>query len=132
MQDEPRRTREQTNHLRTVARRHVRALLESEGGRCHWCHAPLVQLNTVGPVLEGRDAAYVYWTDEHGNRWRSLYATIDHVIPLRDYPPGRLFKHRFPPSSPLNLVVSCAPCNRSRTPEVLGDSSPAGVDIRSI
>lgn len=72
------------------------------------------------------DADRVYWRDEHGNDWAALYATIDHVIPLSEYPPGPPFKHRYPPSHPLNLVASCAPCNRRRGLDPLWPMSDAG------
>lgn len=114
-------------NTRSRARTQIRVLMRADGYRCHWCRVSLMILSDVPGTIVGGDSQQVLWVDEPGRLWASWLATIDHLMPLRDYQPGPLLKHRVPPNHPSNLVVSCAPCNQARG--AVGEA--LGVDVRS-
>jgi len=100
---------------RSAARRQIRALLYADEYRCHWCRAPLFTRDDV-PFTVTVEGDYYVWEDEVGHRWRGLFATIDHLVPLHQYRNGTTGprRHRPRPNDPTNLVASCRPCNRAR------------------
>jgi 5-methylcytosine-specific restriction endonuclease McrA len=74
-------------------RQQRRHLLRKQGGRCHWCGFPVVEVPTGGEPF--RD------TSPPGTRW----ATTDHVIP----------RSLGGSSTVTNVVVACHLCNAART-----------------
>jgi len=74
-------------------RQQRRYLLRKQGGRCHWCGFPIVEVPTGGEPF--RDDPPI------GARW----ATTDHVIP----------RSLGGSSAVTNVVVACHLCNAART-----------------
>lgn len=82
------------SNVRRRARRRLPALLETQGGRCFWCHEVL---RTEGIDMGSRAS-------------RRLMATVDHLRPLRDSGP----ETGDDPNDPANLVAACENCNARR------------------
>lgn len=103
-------------HRRTQARRRIRSLLGADAGRCHWCRAPLVLLEDVMQQPEARliGGGLVGWRTQRGKARTALFATVDHVVPLREYIQGVRQRHLPPANHWSNLVAACLPCNQRR------------------
>ncbi len=86
------------------ARKSIFLLMDRQKGKCYWCEEDLVIVDVVRDRIVRITPNFVEWKDGE-QVIRQKYATVDHVVPIRE-------DHN---NSPDNLVASCSSCNRDRT-----------------
>lgn len=100
-----RRDRNRRDRQQYEAALHLQEVCNRLGFKCYWCERPLVILRLLPKQnIIGRSAHQVTWRGK-GKIKTAYYATVDHVIPIRE---GGSNKWD-------NLVPSCAPCNEARS-----------------
>lgn len=91
---------------RRQARKKFPCLMMKTKGKCYWCSKDIVVSQAIIRAYPYRiKKEYIFWTDYQGEEHVALFATVDHIVPIRD---GGT-------NDPENLVASCGPCNRDRT-----------------
>ena len=96
----------QRRNIQKRGRRKLGKLLARQDYKCHWCEKPLVRYSTFNQsVIIQKAKDWITWEDEIGDKYKSWWATTDHLIPVREN--GE--------STMENMVAACGPCNRRRT-----------------
>jgi 5-methylcytosine-specific restriction endonuclease McrA len=94
-------TKKQKDKLREKARRkYLEILMHCQDNKCHYCHCDLI-IRPVDAYMKGN-----YCYNEKTHEPVGIYATIDHIIPLRE-------KHDNH-NDRSNLVVCCMKCNNQK------------------